>query len=256
VHRRIRWLGALVAGATVATTCASPADDELSDDLAPPEVVYVHDSAGRLRAVTDPDGDTAVYRYDAVGNILEIDRFDSDVSTVIAVVPEQAASGDEVVVHGTGFAGDPDDNVVEVGGVAAEVVAAGEFALTIVVPDGVEGDDAAVSVETPDGHAAGDVAVAATSEGRPRVEGFSPIVVAPGGAVTIDGRGFSPDPLLDAVRVGDTYATVREATETQLVVDVPATATGDGRAGVGRDGRRVGRRRRRAVRGPRSVHAG
>ena len=38
------------------------------------EVIYLYDNLGRLAAVVDPGGDAAVYRYDAVGNLLSISR--------------------------------------------------------------------------------------------------------------------------------------------------------------------------------------
>lgn len=37
-------------------------------------ISYVYDDAGRLRAVIDPASDTAVYAYDAVGNLTGITR--------------------------------------------------------------------------------------------------------------------------------------------------------------------------------------
>ena len=37
-------------------------------------VRYVYDELGRLVAVIDGNGDTAVYAYDAVGNLLSIAR--------------------------------------------------------------------------------------------------------------------------------------------------------------------------------------
>lgn len=36
---------------------------------------YLYDDQGRLTSVSDSTGSTAVYNYDAVGNLLSIDRF-------------------------------------------------------------------------------------------------------------------------------------------------------------------------------------
>jgi len=44
--------------------------------LAQPSVYYVYDDLNRLVAVVDQQGNAATYTYDAVGNILKIDRFD------------------------------------------------------------------------------------------------------------------------------------------------------------------------------------
>ena len=47
------------------------------------EIDYVYDDLGRLRAVDDPSSDTAVYNYDAVGNLLSISRQSSSVVSII-----------------------------------------------------------------------------------------------------------------------------------------------------------------------------
>src|SRR3989454_1737782 len=41
------------------------------------EIFYVYDDLSRLIAVVDEQGNAATYTYDAVGNILKIDRFDA-----------------------------------------------------------------------------------------------------------------------------------------------------------------------------------
>ncbi len=38
------------------------------------DISSIYDALGRLIAVVDPSGDTAVYHYDAVGNLLSISR--------------------------------------------------------------------------------------------------------------------------------------------------------------------------------------
>lgn len=85
-----------------------------------------------------------------------------------------------------------------------------------------------VGIEHVEGDAAAEALSPAAPGGRPEPEviGFSPAVVAPGDEVTVEGDHFAADPLLDAVVIdGTTYATVRSASETELVVTVPPTAT-------------------------------
>ena len=227
--RRVRTRRSLAVAlaAALAATCASPADDD-PDDIAalaeaPAAVVYTHDAVGRLRAVTVPDGDTAVYHYDAVGNMLGIDRYGSDTPSVLAVVPARAVIGDEVTVHGTGFADDPESLTVEIGGEPATVTAADPFSVTIEVPDVPVGAPLAVAVDTPSGRAEGDATVEARQPTT--IESVSATVVSPGDTLTIDGGGFEPDALLDHVRIGETYLQVDEATADRLVTTVPAAAT-------------------------------
>ena len=51
------------------------------------EVSYVYDDLGRLKAVIDPGTDTAVYNYDAVGNLLSISRQSSALVSIIEFSP-------------------------------------------------------------------------------------------------------------------------------------------------------------------------
>src|SRR5687767_1286711 len=48
----------------------------------PPSIHYVYDALNRLTAVVDQQGQAATYTYDAVGNILRIDRLDPPAGVV------------------------------------------------------------------------------------------------------------------------------------------------------------------------------
>src|SRR5688572_33028200 len=73
------------------------------DSAAAAEVSYVYDELGRLKAVTDPATDTAVYNYDAVGNLNSISRQSSSVVSIIEFSPKQGPIGTTVTIFGTGF---------------------------------------------------------------------------------------------------------------------------------------------------------
>ena len=223
----------LLSACTTSTEQAGPAGDDTArstDPVPDPDVVYVYDALGRLRAVTVPDGDTAEYHYDAVGNRLGVDRYPSDDPSVIEVVPARGAPGTEITLHGTGFAPDPGGNDVEFAGRPATVTAAGTFELTVVVPEGAVSGP--VTVSTPHGSAASDEPFDVIEAHAPVVTAVHPRLIGPWDEVTIEGEGFTGDPLLDHVVVGDTtYATVESASPTKLVVTVPPTAT-SGRVSV------------------------
>jgi YD repeat-containing protein len=70
-------------------------------------VQYLYDELGRLIAVVDAAGDTAVYHYDAVGNVLSIDRHASSQVSVISFTPASGPVSATVTVSGTGFWGEP-----------------------------------------------------------------------------------------------------------------------------------------------------
>lgn len=150
--RVFRGVCVAVAGLLVAT-CASRAED-VPASLERPRVRYVYDGSGRLAAVGDAEGASASYVYDAVGNIVGVER---------------------------------------------------------------GGPGAGERLESPS---------PAEGLGPPVVDDVSPVVVAPGDEVTVEGRGFSGDRLLDLVVIdGSTYAEVVSASETELRGRVPATAT-------------------------------
>lgn len=46
------------------------------------EAHYAYDDLGRLATVVDEAGNTGIYNYDAVGNLLGIDRFTPDMSGI------------------------------------------------------------------------------------------------------------------------------------------------------------------------------
>ena len=65
---------------------------------------YVYDDAGRLTAVIDPTGDTAIYNYDAVGNLLSITRQASSTLSVLDFTPKSGPVGTTVTIYGTASA--------------------------------------------------------------------------------------------------------------------------------------------------------
>jgi hypothetical protein len=69
------------------------------------DIRYVYDELGRLRAVIDPsqtDG-TAIYGYDAVGNITSITRQPASQVAIIEFRPKRGPVGTTVTLQGTGF---------------------------------------------------------------------------------------------------------------------------------------------------------
>ncbi|HEV8585122.1 MAG TPA: IPT/TIG domain-containing protein [Methylomirabilota bacterium] len=121
----------------------------------PPRIYYVYDDLNRLAAVVDQQGDVAVYTYDAVGNILRIERFDATAlpGTVgIAYFTTQIGpAGTSVQIFGKGFGATPGQNTVSFNGVAAVVTAAASNRLIVMVPPGAT--SGAISVTTPAGSA-------------------------------------------------------------------------------------------------------
>ncbi len=99
---------------------------------------YLYDDLGRLAGVVDQDGNAATYTYDAVGNILAIDRHNvAETAGPVAITlvsPNEGKVGTAVWIFGRGFSGNPLQNMVSFGGAVAAVNAATANSLTTSVP--------------------------------------------------------------------------------------------------------------------------
>jgi YD repeat-containing protein len=141
-------LAAVVLGALLAVPGAALAQQ--------PSIFYVYDDLNRLIAVVDQQGNAAAYTYDAVGNILRIDRFDATAlpgSVGISYFTTQAGpAGTTVQIFGKGFSATPGQNTVLFNGVAALVTEAAPNRLVVTVPAGAT--SGTISVTTPAGAAA------------------------------------------------------------------------------------------------------
>lgn len=97
-------------------------------------VSYVYDGLGRLVGVTSPSGDTAIYHYDAVGNLLSISRQSTSLLAIITFTPISGPVGTSVTIYGTGFVSDPTQDTVKFNGVVATIQSATPTQLVVTVP--------------------------------------------------------------------------------------------------------------------------
>jgi YD repeat-containing protein len=97
-------------------------------------ITYVYDVLGRLVAAINPSGDTAVYSYDAVGNLLKVSRQNSAQLSIISTNPVRGSVGSTVTIFGTGFSATPSQNTVQFNGVTATVQSASATQLMVTVP--------------------------------------------------------------------------------------------------------------------------
>jgi len=194
-------------------------------------VNYVYDELGRLIAAIDASGNAAVYSYDAVGNILSIQRFSSSQTSVIAFSPDHGPEGATVTITGTGFSSTPTGNTVSFNGVTAVVTSATSTAITATVP--VSATTGPITVTSPAGTATSVKAFTiTTASSSTTITGFSPRIGTAGSAVTITGTNFSPSPGNNRIRFNNSAeATISTATNTTLATTVPS-GTGSGRLSV------------------------
>jgi YD repeat-containing protein len=191
-------------------------------------ITYVYDRLGRLTGVIDSAQGTAVYRYDAVGNILSIERYATNAVLLIEFTPGSGPVNTVVTLTGTGFSATPSQNAVTFNGVAATVTSSTVTSIVTKVPAGAT--TGPISVTAPAGSATSSTSfVVAANSGAPTITGFSPSIGPIGTVVTITGTNFDPVPTSDKVQFNTFRLTpVTAATATTLTTTVPS-AVGSGK---------------------------
>src|SRR5213080_2811931 len=155
------------------------------------DVDFVYDDSGRLVAVVDPVGDSAIYEYDGVGNLLSISHQSSSTLGIIEFRPKSGAATATVTIQGTGFSATASENVVTFNGVRASVVSANLREIVASVPQGAV--TGLIAVSTPRGSSTSRAEFVVTSASEePEITGFTPNIGAPGTPVMVTGSNFAP----------------------------------------------------------------
>jgi YD repeat-containing protein len=194
-------------------------------------ITYIYDELGRLVGVVDPASDAAIYRYDAVGNLLSISRFPSSQVSIIEFTPNSGPSGATVTVYGTGYSLTPSQNTLTFNGVAAPVTSSTITSIVATVPSGATSGP--ISVTSPSGSATSSMNFVVSSEnGPPTITGFYPTGCpqcannyGAGYSVTINGTNFSTITSQNRTKMNISLAPVTAAAATTLTATVPAVAT-------------------------------
>lgn len=186
------------------------------------DISYVYDDLGRLTAVIDPATDTAVYSYDAVGNLTGITRQSSATLAIFQFTPSNGPVGTSVTIYGTGFSATPASNTLKFNGTTATVLTASTTVLTANVPAGATTGTISVTV-------AGVTATSAASftvgtGGAPTLSSFSPAVANYGATVTLTGTNYDTTLINNRVAFTAAMGAVATATSTTLTVPVPGSA--------------------------------
>ncbi|HLF49046.1 MAG TPA: RHS repeat domain-containing protein, partial [Methylomirabilota bacterium] len=162
-------------------------------------ITYIYDELGRLVGVVDPAGNTAVYNYDAVGNILSIQTYPSSTVSIIEFTPNSAIVNATVTLYGTGYSTTPSQNTVKFNGITATVTSSTATSIVTKVPAGAT--TGPIQVTAPGGSATTSTNfVVATSSGVPTIASFTPGIGVVGSSVTITGTNFDPIPTNDKVK--------------------------------------------------------
>src|SRR5215470_12374094 len=84
-------------------------------------ISYLYDAAGRLIGVVVPGTGTAVYAYDAVGNLLSVTRYAATAVLIVDFSPGQGPVGTTVTISGVGFSATASQNTVRFNGTPVTV---------------------------------------------------------------------------------------------------------------------------------------
>lgn len=182
---------------------------------------YVYDDLGRLVLVVGPDGASALYDYDASGNVTSISRTAAAGVVVASFTPTYGPAGTQVTISGSGFDATPALNTVTIGGAGAVVSSATDSTLVVTVPLGADTGPVAVTVAGNTGTSAQSFTVF-----KPEVTSVSPLLVDPGTPVTVTGANLDLAPGSTSVSVGATGATITSLSNTQAVFTAPTGGSG------------------------------
>ncbi len=133
-RRSPQWVRAGVVACLLIVTAASAFAQIL------PPIHYVYDELNRLIAVVDRDNSAAAYVYDAVGNILAIERFNVDDIPgpigITFVAPGKGKVGTAVTIYGKGFGTSAAQVSVSFNGTSATVSSVAGNRISTSVPAG------------------------------------------------------------------------------------------------------------------------
>jgi YD repeat-containing protein len=191
-------------------------------------VNYSYDELGRLIGAVAASGDSVSYTYDSVGNIVLITRFSSGQFAFFTFSPKSGPVGTNVTISGSNFSSNPAQDSVTFNGTAATIISATSTTLVVSVPLGATSGPLAIS--SPSGSiTTADSFTVTNSDGKPRIDSFTPQIALPGTAVTITGANFDPTPVNDRLIVNVTSnLNPTSATATSMSMNSPS-ATGSGR---------------------------
>ena len=210
-QRRVR-VAVLLAALVPAMTLPGAAGD----------ISYVYDQLGRLMAVIDPATDTAVYSYDAVGNLLGITRQNSATLAIFQFTPDKGSVGTTVTIYGAGFSATPASNTVKFNGTTTSVLTATTTVLTANVPAGATNGPISVTVAGVTATSAANFTVGVGA--APTLTSFTPTVGNYGATVTLTGTNYDTTLVNNRVAFAGAIGAVATATSTTITVPVPGSA--------------------------------
>jgi RHS repeat-associated protein len=186
---------------------------------------FLHDSNGRLKAAIEPEGSTAVYNWDAAGNLSSISRHASSKLSVVQLSPQRGEVGATVTIEGTGFSTTPASNTVKFNETPATVSAASATALTVKVPAGATTGSVTVAVAE-EGSVPSPESFTVAESSAPSISSISPTLAVSGEEVVVSGSHFEPTIAGNDLALNQVRPEMTSASSTALKFKVPTGTLG------------------------------
>jgi len=183
-------------------------------------VIYIYDDLGRLTGVIDPSGNAAGYSYDAVGNLLAINRYSAAQISVLNFSPANGPVGTTVTISGTGFSPSTSLDSVSFNGTSATISSATANAIIVTVPSGAT--SGTIQVTSPAGSFTTAKNFTITTASGPTITSFSPTSAIAGTAITITGTNFDTTAANDRLVFNQAQQFAGSATATNIGTTVPS----------------------------------
>lgn len=189
---------------------------------------YAYDANGRVVAVTQKDGTSVEYTYDALGHVSQISNpIPAGQLAIFSFMPTHGATGTQVTLTGQGFSATLANDTVSFNGVAATVLSASSTQLVVSVPAGATTGPISVTV--------GNQTAATTSsfvvdDGSvpPTITAVSPTIAGPGTTITVTGTHLDPVPGETSVEVGGYPEVLKSISDTQLQFSLTGAGSTNG----------------------------
>lgn len=181
---------------------------------------YQYDDNGRLVSVGSDNGETAQYVYDALGNIVRIERKGGPQIAISALSPNHGTQGTQVLITGTGFGATTAANTIRFNGVAAPVLSASATQLLAMVPFNASTGRVTVTANDATATSAENFVISTVGD-APIITGIAPTTGPFGTVVTITGTHLNPIPGQTAVRINGIGLVATTLDDQQITVTIP-----------------------------------
>ena len=185
---------------------------------------HVYDANGRVVAVTQSNGSSAQYTYDALGNLIQTANVPAGQLAIFAFAPTHGVAGTQVVIQGQGFSDTPANNTVSFNGAVASVISASPTQLVVGVPSGATTGAITIAANGQSANSAAPFVIDDTGA-SPSIVQVSPAIASTGTTITVVGTHLDPIDGYTSVQMGNAAIfSLASINDSQVQYAVPSNA--------------------------------